>query len=86
MGDSLTLRSGIESELKINLPGGQTAYLYANKRFRIPFGWWANPVPSLASTAWSVMADKNFNPFILGGSDFKSAGKISSPKNLLSSN
>lgn len=41
--------------------------LYANKRYFIPFGWWANPVLSTVSTAWTLLADQNFNPFFLGG-------------------
>lgn len=46
------------------------AYVYANKRYEIPFGWWANRLPSLASTAWSVMDDAWFDPFVLGGYDY----------------
>lgn len=42
------------------------AYLYASKRFAIPFGWNANTLPSTTSNAWIVMnkirAD-GFNPF-----------------------
>jgi len=41
--------------------------LYANKRYFIPFGWWANPVLSAASTGWAVLNDKQYNPFFLGG-------------------
>jgi hypothetical protein len=44
-----------------------TGVLYANKRYFIPFGWWANPVLSTASSSWAVMADNDFNPFYLGG-------------------
>jgi len=44
-----------------------TAIKYSNKRYYIPFGWWANPVLSAASTGWAVMMDKDFNPFYLGG-------------------
>jgi hypothetical protein len=44
------------------------AYYYANKRYQIPFGWYANPIDSLCSTAWSLMIDNGFNPFMLGGS------------------
>lgn len=39
------------------------AYLYANQRYRIPFGWYANPLPSTCSTAWMVMVEQQFNPF-----------------------
>eukprot|EP01129_Flabellula_baltica_P007565 TRINITY_DN2964_c0_g1_i1.p1 TRINITY_DN2964_c0_g1~~TRINITY_DN2964_c0_g1_i1.p1 ORF type:complete len:529 (+),score=83.81 TRINITY_DN2964_c0_g1_i1:3-1589(+) len=40
---------------------------YANKRYWIPFGWWSNPIPSLASTGWATIIDNNFNPLYLGG-------------------
>lgn len=41
--------------------------LYASKRYFIPFGWYANPVPSTASTAWAVMDHYGYNPFTFGG-------------------
>jgi len=41
--------------------------VYANKRYWITFGWWANKVLSTASTGWTVMLEKNFNPLHLGG-------------------
>jgi len=40
---------------------------YATRRYWIPWGWYANPLPSMASVAWSVFTDSNYNPFILGG-------------------
>jgi len=43
------------------------SYLYANKRFFIPWGWYANPIGATASTAWAVLNDFNYNPFQLGG-------------------
>lgn len=51
----------------INLPSNKLGYMYASKRYYIPFGWYANPLPSLCSTSWMVMVGKKFNPFILGG-------------------
>lgn len=36
-------------------------------RYAIPFGWFANPLPSTASTSWAVFADADFNPLYLGG-------------------
>jgi len=45
------------------------SYVYANARFFIPWGWYSNPISALCSTAWSVMQDRNFNPFVLGGGD-----------------
>lgn len=38
-------------------------YLYASKRYFIPFGWYTNPIQSMASTTWVLMPDYNFNPF-----------------------
>eukprot|EP01126_Amoeba_proteus_P038037 TRINITY_DN394_c0_g2_i2.p1 TRINITY_DN394_c0_g2~~TRINITY_DN394_c0_g2_i2.p1 ORF type:complete len:703 (-),score=114.45 TRINITY_DN394_c0_g2_i2:78-1964(-) len=43
------------------------SYLYANKRFFIPWGWYANPLGATSSTAWAVFNDWNYNPFVLGG-------------------
>jgi len=40
---------------------------YCSHRYFIPFGWWGNPVPSMASTGWASLVDNNFNPFFLGG-------------------
>lgn len=64
--DIISMRQAIE-KYKMPLKDGSIAYLYANKRYFIPFGWWTNPIPSLASSAWIVMIDTGFNPFILGG-------------------
>jgi hypothetical protein len=49
------------------LPDG--SYLYANKRFFIPWGWYANPIGATSSTSWAVCNDFNYNPFMLGGGD-----------------
>jgi len=45
------------------------SYLYANKRFFIPWGWYANPIGATSSTAWAVLNDFLYDPFILGGSN-----------------
>lgn len=45
----------------INSPGGW--FLYASKRYFIPFGWFANPLPSLTSTSWAIMTQYQYNPF-----------------------
>jgi len=47
------------------LPDG--SYLYANKRFFIPWGWYANPIGATSSTSWAVCNDWKYNPFMLGG-------------------
>ena len=44
-------------------------YLYANSRANIPFGWYSNAMPATASTAWALMLEKGYSPFILGGGD-----------------
>eukprot|EP01120_Amphizonella_sp_Union-15-10_P008340 TRINITY_DN2989_c0_g1_i1.p1 TRINITY_DN2989_c0_g1~~TRINITY_DN2989_c0_g1_i1.p1 ORF type:complete len:667 (-),score=152.82 TRINITY_DN2989_c0_g1_i1:49-2049(-) len=41
--------------------------LYANDRFFIPWGWYANPIGATSSTGWSVMNDYLYNPFEIGG-------------------
>ncbi|RUM94541.1 MAG: hypothetical protein DSZ28_02645 [Thiothrix sp.] len=51
----------------VSLGKNQQAYLYANKRYFIPFGWYANPLPSNASTSWALLMNYSFNPFTLGG-------------------
>jgi len=43
------------------------SYLYANSRFFIPWGWYANPIGATCSTAWAIMHKHSFNPFVLGG-------------------
>jgi hypothetical protein len=47
------------------LPDG--SYLYANKRFFIPWGWYANPIGATSSTAWAVCDEFHYNPFQIGG-------------------
>jgi len=42
-------------------------YLYASGRYFVPFGWYANPIPSTASTAWVVLVGDGFDPFGYGG-------------------
>lgn len=51
----------------IKIPEDRLGYMYASKRYAIPFGWYANPLPSMASTSWAVMLNYDFNPFVLGG-------------------
>jgi hypothetical protein len=43
------------------------SYLYANKRFFIPWGWYANPIGATSSTGWAVFNDFLYDPFTLGG-------------------
>lgn len=51
----------------INIPDNKLSFIYASKRYFIPFGWFANPIPSTTSTAWIIMLNYGFNPFTLGG-------------------
>ena len=49
------------------LAGTTKPYLYASRRHQIPFGWYANPLPSTAATAWAVMISYGYDPFGIGG-------------------
>ena len=42
-------------------------YVYASKRYLIPFGWYANPMPSTCATAWMIMLANRYDPFAYGG-------------------
>ncbi len=42
-------------------------YLYASRRYFIPFGWYANPLPSTCATAWALMVADRYDPFGYGG-------------------
>ncbi|MES1195585.1 MAG: hypothetical protein ABUL58_01410, partial [Steroidobacter sp.] len=42
-------------------------YLYASKRYFVPFGWYANPLPSTCATAWIMMLADQFDPFGYAG-------------------
>lgn len=51
----------------VNPPEGHLAFLYASKRYAIPFGWYANPIPSATSTSWTIYLHYDYNPFQLRG-------------------
>lgn len=42
-------------------------YLYASKRYFIPFGWYANPLPSTCATSWIIMLVDHYDPFGYAG-------------------
>jgi len=74
--DALSMVSYMSQEVKPDVDGVWSggglvqvdgSYLYANKRFFIPWGWYANPIGATSSTAWAVLYDWNYNPFMLGG-------------------
>ena len=48
-------------------PPATQPYLYASSRYLIPFGWYANPLPSTCSTAWILLVADGYDPFIYGG-------------------
>jgi len=64
--DSISMLKGQEAFKHIN-KDGRTSYLYSNKRYKIVFGWNANPIPSLASTGWAYLVQSGEDPFRLGG-------------------
>lgn len=48
-------------------PVASEPYLYSSRRYRIPFGWYGNPLPSTSSTAWAILVADRFDPFGYGG-------------------
>ncbi|MBF0208850.1 MAG: hypothetical protein HQK53_18455, partial [Oligoflexia bacterium] len=71
--DAESMYQGVQS-LLVNIKDSrfsqaQKGYLYSNKRYFIPFGWYANPIPNNASTSWGLLMhpDFRYNPFYLGG-------------------
>jgi len=68
LNQATIIRQNIESRLTFpdNVLQGSVVW-YSNKRYAIPWGWYANPIPSTASISWAVMVDNNYNPFVLGG-------------------
>ena len=49
------------------ITGRTRPYLYASRRYRIPFGWYANPIPSTTSTAWVILIADDYDPFGYAG-------------------
>jgi GT2 family glycosyltransferase len=42
-------------------------YLYSSRRYLIPFGWYGNPIPSTAASAWVILIADRFDPFGYAG-------------------
>jgi hypothetical protein len=42
-------------------------YLYSSKRYFVPFGWYGNPIPSTAASAWVILVADHFDPFGYAG-------------------
>ena len=49
------------------VPQDSLPYLYASRRAFVPFGWYANPLPSTCASAWVVMLAARYDPFRYGG-------------------
>ena len=62
------LQDGLPPQDQVKLKENEQAFIYCSKRTYIPFGWYGNPIPALASTTWAVLMSYRFNPFRLGGS------------------
>lgn len=58
--------SGVNNTTAVTYKG-ISYYLYANKRAWIPFGWWSNDIPAMASTTWALFTRLNYNPMYYGG-------------------
>jgi hypothetical protein len=48
-------------------PVGSEPYLYSSRRYFIPFGWYGNPIPSTAASAWVILIADHFDPFGYAG-------------------
>lgn len=53
----------VEKKYLSTVENDEIGYLYGSRRYNIPFGWYANPIPNTASTAWVIMLRKGFDPF-----------------------
>jgi len=60
--DIASMYFGLESYL-YTATNQYTSVMYANQRYFIPFGWYANPLPAMSSTGWAVMVGSGYNPF-----------------------
>lgn len=54
---------GAAPKLAARVPVAGTPWLYASRRYAIPFGWAANPLPSTCATAWALLLDARYDPF-----------------------
>ncbi len=48
-------------------PVGSEPYLYSSRRYLIPFGWYGNPIPSTAASAWVILIADRYDPFGYAG-------------------
>ncbi len=59
--------SGVGPDYQSSVGNDELAYLYASERYYIPFGWYANPIASTASSTWALYNSFSFNPFGIYG-------------------
>jgi hypothetical protein len=57
------------------VPQNSLPYLYASRRAFVPFGWYANPLPSTCATAWAILLAARYDVFRYGGGDRNTAAK-----------
>jgi hypothetical protein len=55
--------AGAAPRLAARVPVAGTPWLYASRRYAIPFGWVANPLPSTCATAWALLLEARYDPF-----------------------
>eukprot|EP00993_Chasmostoma_nieuportense_P006008 NODE_661_length_1964_cov_168.721829_g612_i0.p1 GENE.NODE_661_length_1964_cov_168.721829_g612_i0~~NODE_661_length_1964_cov_168.721829_g612_i0.p1 ORF type:complete len:638 (-),score=147.74 NODE_661_length_1964_cov_168.721829_g612_i0:50-1903(-) len=67
MADAQSMWEEVTKPYPDGLQFSDGSYVYANKRFFIPWGWYANPISATCSTAWAVIQERNYNPFEYGG-------------------
>ncbi len=48
-------------------PVSSEPYLYSSRRYLVPFGWYGNPIPSTAASAWIILVADRFDPFGYAG-------------------
>lgn len=66
---------GLESYLYDSTPINNStesynSLYYAERRYYIPFGWYANPLPATSSTAWAAVLASGYNPFNVDGGKY----------------
>jgi hypothetical protein len=59
--------AGADLRLRQQLQVVGLPWVYASRRYAIPFGWQANPLPSTCATAWALLLDARYDPFGFGG-------------------
>lgn len=67
MADAQSMYDEVTKQWPDGLQFSDGSYVYANARFFIPWGWYANPISATCSTAWAVMQERNYDPFAWGG-------------------